>query len=400
MTGMCFNWGAPLISASTSRPSVPGRLRSSRMTPGRGASAKRPRRKRSSSASSPSAQRMIGFLSPDLRKARSVVSKSSGLSSTRRIGWLGLSGTHVSFLQGEIEGRPLAGGRLDPDSAMVALDDLLDDRRARAGAAAVLVAAVQALEDAEHGVAVLFRDADAVVAHVEERRPVRALPPADLDPLLRLVVVLHGVDDQVLEDLADADAVGAHRGQRPGDAHLDLLLAQRDGQRVEDLGHDLVEVDAVDGEVDAAQPGVLEERVDQRLHAAGTPHQGLQLGPPTAVELAAVILQQEAGEVVDLSQRLLEVVGGDVGEGIELLVALIELLVALLELPGALLDPLLQHVLGPLQLGVAALDLVEHAVEGVDQLAELVVGPPGGAERIVAALGDRPRRPREIEDRP
>src|SRR5262249_13173514 len=185
----------------TSRPSVPGRLRSSRMTPGRGASAKRPRWKRNSSASSPSEQRKIGFLSPDLRKARSVVSKSSGLSSTRRIGWLGpgLSGTHVSFLQGEIEGRPPTGGRLDPDFAMVALDDLLDDRQARAGAAAVLVAAVQALEDAEHGVLVLFRDADAVVAHVEDRRPVRALPPADLDPFLRLVGVLHGVADEVLD---------------------------------------------------------------------------------------------------------------------------------------------------------------------------------------------------------
>src|SRR3954462_12236492 len=236
MTGMCFNWGVALISESTSRPSVPGRLRLSRTTPGRGASAKRPRRKRKSSALSPSAQRMIGFLSPDRRKARWAASKSSGLSSTRRIGWLGLlSGTHVSFLQGEIEGRPLAGGGLDPDSAMVALDDLLDDRQARAGAAAVLVAAVQALEDAEHGVVVFFRDADAVVAHVEDRRPVRILPPADLDPFLRLVVVLHGVDDEVVEDLAHADAVGTHRRQRPGDAHVDLLLAQRDGQRVEDL---------------------------------------------------------------------------------------------------------------------------------------------------------------------
>src|SRR4051795_7273643 len=180
MTGICFSLGSALIAVSTSRPSVPGRLRSSRTTPGRGASAKRPRRKRKSSASSPSAQRMIGFLSPDRRKARLAASKSSGLSSTRRIGWLGLlSGTHVSFLQGEIEGRPLAGGRLDPDSAMVALDDLLDDREARAGAAAVLVAAVQALEDAKPGAAVFSGDADAVAAHEKGRRPVGAPPPSD-----------------------------------------------------------------------------------------------------------------------------------------------------------------------------------------------------------------------------
>src|SRR5205085_11527642 len=117
---------------------------------GRGASAWSPRRKRKSRASSPSEQRTIGFLSPERRKARWVVSKSSGLSSTRRIGWLGLSGTRVSFFsQGEIERRPLAGGRFQPDSAMMTLHDLLDDGQPRAGAAAVLVPAVPALGDAE-----------------------------------------------------------------------------------------------------------------------------------------------------------------------------------------------------------------------------------------------------------
>ena len=70
---------------------------------------------------------------------------------------------------------------------------------------------------------------------------------------------------------------------------------------------------------------------------------------------------------MDPSQRLLEVVRGDVGEVVQLLVALVELLVALLELPGALPYPLLERLLGLLQLGVAALDLVEHVVEGVDQ---------------------------------
>src|SRR5580693_1065638 len=75
-----------------------------------------------------------------------------------------------AFLQGEAESRALAGDRLDPDAAVMALDDFLDDGEAGAGAAPELVAPVQPLEDAEDGVEVLGRDADAVVAHVEDRR--------------------------------------------------------------------------------------------------------------------------------------------------------------------------------------------------------------------------------------
>ena len=222
---------------------------------------------------------------------------------------------------------------------MVPLDDLLDDRQPGAGAAAELVAPVQPLEDPEHRLVVLLRNADAVVAHVEDRRAGAVLPPADLDPLLRLVVVLHGVDDQVVEDLADPHAVGADDGQRARDAHLDPLLLQRDGERVEDLGDDLVEVHPVDGEVDAAEARELEERVDQRLHAAGQPHQRLELGAPLVVELVGVVLDQEAREVVDAAQRLLEVVRGDVGEVVQLLVALVQLLVARSSSRGALRPP-------------------------------------------------------------
>ena len=68
---------------------------------------------------------------------------------------------------GEVEGRALAGLRLDPDPAAVALDDFLADRQADAGAG-ILVAGVQALEDQEDAFGVLRVDADAVVADGEE----------------------------------------------------------------------------------------------------------------------------------------------------------------------------------------------------------------------------------------
>jgi len=69
-------------------------------------------------------------------------------------------------------------------------------------ATAVLVAAVQGFEDAEHALQLVGADADAVVAHVVDplhRMAAHVGPaqPVDLDPLVRAVVVLEGVADQV-----------------------------------------------------------------------------------------------------------------------------------------------------------------------------------------------------------
>src|SRR5581483_11779182 len=117
---------------------------------------------------------------------------------------------------------PHPGGGFDPDAAAVHLDDLLDDGEAHAGAAAELVAIVQALEQAEHPLAVLRVDADAVVADVERRRRAAAVA-ADLDDRPRLVVVLDGVGDQVAEELGHAHAIAAQLRQRL-QAQVDTLL--------------------------------------------------------------------------------------------------------------------------------------------------------------------------------
>src|SRR5262249_53284514 len=127
-------------------------------------------------------------------------------------------------LEREVESAAAAGGGIDPDPAAVHLDDLLDDGQAYAGAAAELVAIVQALEQAEHALAIFLVDADAVVAHVERRRRA-GLVAADLDRGPGLVVVLDRVGDEIAEQLGDAHAIAAQPRQ-PVHAQLDALLLQ------------------------------------------------------------------------------------------------------------------------------------------------------------------------------
>src|SRR6516225_9925502 len=78
----------------------------------------------------------------------------------------------ISRGQCEIERGAFAWLGIQPDAAAVPLNDLLYDRQARAGAAAIGAAGVQSFEDLEHVLPMLRSDADAIVANVESgRRP-------------------------------------------------------------------------------------------------------------------------------------------------------------------------------------------------------------------------------------
>src|ERR687898_1064696 len=143
------------------------------------------------------------------------------------------------------------------------LDDLAHDGEPGAGAAAELVAAVQPLEDPEYGVEVTLLDADSVVAHVERGlgRRITAKGPwrvhdANLDPAVRLVVVLDGVGDQVCEHLAEPYAIRPDDRQPPWNAHFDVLLAQADGEPIDDIIHHLLDVHLVQREISPPQPRV------------------------------------------------------------------------------------------------------------------------------------------------
>src|SRR5438093_6480954 len=178
------------------------------------------------------------FLTWPLSKARRVISMSFGLSSTSRI----LNGASVVSIlvfllsglpcrqarYGEKEGRPFAGGRLNPDVSSVRFDHFLADGQAHAGAL-VFLAVVQALEDLEDLFVVLRRYADAVVAHGEgEGTVLRA--GADLDAWLRLIVVLYRVGNKILEDLAHARSVAGDGRHVRIDEQLDALLLQGEAE--------------------------------------------------------------------------------------------------------------------------------------------------------------------------
>src|SRR5687767_3252500 len=236
-TGIRRSSSSALIRASTSRPSIRGRLRSRRISPGRGASAYWPSRKRNASASSPLLTTWSSLAILASASASLVMSTSPGSSSTRRISTgagsaaRGSSDTELSFFcfgfgfgivgtgdlvelvdqlrrrgglvgrdgdgQGPADGRPLLDGRVEPDVAAVELDDLLAQGQADAGAGIRLLG-VEPLEDHEDPVGVRRFDPDPVVGDPERPLPV-GLFGADLDPGRGIAAELDGVPDDVLE---------------------------------------------------------------------------------------------------------------------------------------------------------------------------------------------------------
>src|SRR5215467_10938064 len=173
-TGMTRSRGSPFSSASTSRPSLRGRLRSSRISPGRGALAYSPVWWRNCSACSPSFTTCSWLRILWCSNASRVISTSPGSSSTSSTSTtraLALSAIGVLVLgehgQGEPETGPCGDRGVEPDPAAVIIDDLLyhGEAYSRAGIGGLVV---EALEDHENPVGVLRLDPDPIVADGEQ----------------------------------------------------------------------------------------------------------------------------------------------------------------------------------------------------------------------------------------
>src|SRR5215467_12064389 len=217
-TGMTRNSGSAFSSASTSRPSRRGRLRSSRIRPGRGAPAYSPSWRRNCSACSPSFTTCSWLWILWCSKASRVISTSPGSSSTSSTSttrvWA-LSAIGILVLgehgQGEPETGPCGDRGVEPDPATVILDDLLYHGQAysRAGIGGLVV---QALEDHEDPVCVLRSDPDPIVAEGEQ--PVVAVAAGrHRDPWRLIRAELQRVVEQVLERGGEQRGLTEHHRQ-------------------------------------------------------------------------------------------------------------------------------------------------------------------------------------------
>src|SRR5215475_3634530 len=215
-TGMILSTGSALISASTSRPSTRGRLRSSRISPGRGASAYSPVRRRNCSACSPSVTTCSTLRSLWCSNASLVIRTSPGSSSTSRTWTAWHSPWSVMGIprpggQGEAEAGAGRDRRVEPYAAAVVFDDLPAHGQADARSR-VRRTVVQPLEDHENPVGVFGRDPDAVVA--EREQPVLSFPACRHRDAGGLIPgELQRVAEQVLEHGSEQRGLAQHHRQ-------------------------------------------------------------------------------------------------------------------------------------------------------------------------------------------
>src|SRR6266568_2722364 len=315
--GMCFSAGSSFTRASTSRPLSLGRFRSRRTRSGGFAPPCRPSLRRNSMASMPSLATDTSHGSS--RTASMTRSTSPGLSSTRRMcirrALFVASMALAVAREGELERGARAGLGLDPDPPAVALDDLLADGEADAGAG-VLGAGVQPLEDDEDPVHVLRIDADPIVPDGEQ--PFLAVGSGrDVDRRSHCgPAELDRVPDQVLEHLREAAGVSVDRRERAA-RHRGAALVQRRSQVEEGLIERRARVDRRERLVDAADARVLEQAADERLHALRALDRVVDVFLRLRVHLVGVALLEELHVARDHQERLLEVVRRDVGELLE-----------------------------------------------------------------------------------
>src|SRR3990172_2597332 len=376
---MCFSPGSAFTMLSTSRPLSLGRFKSRRTRSGSLAPVCRPCLRRKSIASIPSLATETSH--GKSRIASMTRSTSPGLSSTRRtcIRRTVLVVSPMALLvaafarEGEQEARARARPGLDPDPAAMALDDLLADGEADAGAR-VLGARVQPPEDDEDPFPVLRVDADPVVAHREEPL-LLARQAGDVDRgSLVGPAELDGVSDEILEHLREAGGVHAEGWERAAGDHRVALL-DRGAQVLQRLIEHRARVDERRWFVDPPDAGELEQAADERLHALRALDRVVDVLLRLRVHLPGVALLEELHVARDHPERFLQVVRCNVRELLELRVR-----------PPERLRLVAQRLLGGGALGHLAAKLRVHllhlallvleVVEDVDDRALRLLQPP------------------------
>ena len=203
-------------------------------------------------------------------------------------------------------------------------------------------------------------DADAVVAHAEGQGPALVLDGGTEPDLPPFAGVLHGVVQEVAEDLLQPRRVGVqeHRGLGRWERDGQIVALGRD-QRLDALdgvGDERLRRDQLAAEHDLApgDPRDVEQVVDEPGHVPDLPAH--ELDRPVEVSLALVLLG------VPLAEHLECVIDG--GQGVAQLVGEHRQELVLLAVgPGELLGPLSQLAFQPPPL----LDVVEDQDDAADR---------------------------------
>ena len=106
----------------------------------------------------------------------------------------------------------LAGFRLDPHAASVALHDLVTDRQTYS-TPGIFAASVKALKQTKHLFVILSIDPNPVIYNTKLPHPAILLR-GNMDPRRRFAPVLETISDEILKKLLDMNFVDAKHRQR------------------------------------------------------------------------------------------------------------------------------------------------------------------------------------------
>src|SRR3984893_8955331 len=202
--GIVFRSISPLTCARTSRPSIFGRFKSSKMRTGRGASAFGPSRRKNAMASTPLAARCSRTDLLASRKVSSVSRTSPGLSSTRSTSSGILFQRHrrrqLRAADGQRKRKRGASAErgLDRYGAAMPFDDLFANRESDAGAVKFLPL-VQPLKHSENSFEKLRFDSETVVLNRKHPFVGVVRHGRDVDPRNSGAPVLDGIANEVLK---------------------------------------------------------------------------------------------------------------------------------------------------------------------------------------------------------
>jgi hypothetical protein len=218
----------------------------------------------------------------------------------------------------------LSDGGFDRDIAAMPLDDIFADREAHSCAGEFL-APMQALKHSEYSFEVLRFDAESVVLHRKYLLLRAVLPGRNMNSGYFGAPILDGIAEQILKQLRQLQLVGHHTRQgivryaRPafldGTAKIDHRPTQGTLTR---SGHEFSAL--------RANTRVRQQILNQGLHAFGAIHREDDKFIRIVVQLALVASGNECHVAGHHPQRFLQVMRGNMGELLQILVGSLQFL--------------------------------------------------------------------------